>query len=81
MNEIIMHKGRLAEKRQQRRQMDAVLRGQIEQLRILLDPVSGPDAIDPEQYMALSAEFAGKLADFKGLVREIEALQRVLGGA
>ena len=79
MSEIMMQRGRLAECRQRRRHADAVLRGQIDQLRILLDPISGPDAIDPERFMALAMEFSAKLADYKALVREISTIERILG--
>lgn len=79
MSEMMAFRGRLSEKRLALRQQELILRGQIDGLRTVLDPVSGPDAVDPEKFFALACDFNGRLVDFRTLKQEIMALEKAIG--
>lgn len=79
MSEILKHKGRLAEKELEAKKLKLRLEGLVKSLRDLLDPFESVEDLQGDIIADQGLELASYQVEYKRLLEEIKAINKVLG--
>ena len=82
MREILVNRGRLAEAEDKAKTLALRIKGDMEAIRAILDPLEERlETIAAETAAAQAVELAAKVGEYRATLSRIEALKRVLGRA